>query len=135
MTNITKTINNYLLDNITTDFDQIFNDLFPTTDGDCLISRHDPSSARETEYIDGSAVGNVMISYYMRSDSAESCRSVLTSIVDGLDGLNLDDTDDGINLNLTVQTLPQFVSVDDKENVIYTITVSVKYKRIATIGE
>lgn len=133
MTNITKTINDYLVNESVVDFDQIFNDIFPTEDGDSLISRHDPSSARETEYIDGSAVGNLVVSYYVRSRSASKCRTVLTSIVEALDGLCLEDYDDDITLNLTVQTLPQFISVDDKNNAIYTVTVSVKYRRKSAI--
>ena len=129
MMNITKTINDYLLENMTLGVDIIYNDLFLNPDGLEIMSRYEPSQAKITEYIDGSSVGSMQIAYFVRSDSANECRNILQAISDKLDNLKLtDSTDEQTEYILSVTTLPNFVSVDDKENVIYTITVNADYK-------
>lgn len=133
MMNITKTLNEYLLENVLTDYeDIIYNDIFPTEEGECLISRHDPSQAKETEYLDGSAKGSWSIAYYFRSANPEGCRNLLLSIANGLDNIQLIDTD-GTEIEVEAKTLPAFVSVDDKNSAIYTVEITARYLRTAQI--
>lgn len=127
--NIAEILNNFLLEGVlkgkVTD---IFNDLFPTEDGECLISRHDPSTANETEFIDGSAIGSVSLSYYMRSKNGKVCREILNKICDTVDNLVLKDID-GNEIRINSVTLPSFISEDDKHLVVYSVTIEAEYNR------
>ncbi|MCQ2598320.1 MAG: hypothetical protein MJ181_10800 [Treponema sp.] len=127
--NITEILNNYLLEHSLKDkVEFIFNDLFPFDDGDCLISRIEPSSAQETSFIDGSCVGSVTLAYYMRSQNAEVCRNILNAICDEVDNLALTDGNE-TEVRFESQTLPSFVSEDEKGLVIYSSVIVAKYNR------
>lgn len=127
--NITEILNNYLLEHSLKDkVEFIYNDLFPFEDGDCLISRIEPSSAQETSFIDGSCVGSVTLAYYMRSQNAEVCRNILNSICDEADNLALTDGN-GTEIRFESQTLPSFVSEDEKSLVIYSSVIIARYNR------
>lgn len=127
--NITEILNNYLLEGVLKDdFDVIWNDLFPSPMGDCLISRYDPSTAREQSFIDGSAVGSVSLSYYMRSTDANYNRSILNKICDTVDNLAIKDNE-GNEIRFEAVTLPSFISEDEKKQVIYSATIRAEYNR------
>lgn len=126
--NITEILNNYLLEHGLKDrIDTIYNDIFPFDDGECLISRYEPSSAQEISFIDGTCVGSVSLSYYMRSDNAERCRQILNIICDEVDNLSCKTV--GTEIRFESVTLPNFVSEDDKHLVIYSANILAKYNR------
>ena len=126
MMNIAEILNNHLLESLE-DVDVIYNDVFPTDEDECVISRYSPSQATEKRYIDGSAVGNVPLSYFMRSSDAEKCRKVLGEIINLTDGLEM--ISDGIEVRFEAVTLPNFVSIDDKNNAVYTCDIVARYER------
>lgn len=127
--NIAKILNDYLLENgLNGEVEAIYNDIFPTEEGDCLISRYEPSSSKELSFIDGSAVGSVTIAYYMRSKNAQKCRKVLNIICDSVDNLSCT-SDDGTEIRFESQTLPSFISEDDKKMVVYSATIKADYNR------
>lgn len=127
MIHITKVLNDYILQNILNDsgIEEIFNDVFPIPEGECLISRHDPSNAKVKEYIDGSTTGVYQIAYYMRSKNPLVCRTVLNAILNGINGKSISNENSVIDLDC--QTLPNFISVDDKNQTIYTIEVNASF--------
>lgn len=129
MVNTTKILNDFLIENGVVSFDTIFNDVFPEDQGECLISRYDPSRANETEFIDGSAIGYVALSYYCRSNDAEKCRKELNAICGMVDNLRLFDTTDGTEYRFKAVSLPSFVSVDDKEQTIYVCDIAADFDR------
>lgn len=129
MVNLTRLLNEYLLENDVVEYETIFNDVFPDDQGDALISRYDPSRANEKEFIDGSAVGNVSLAYMCRSDDAEKCRRDLNAIINAVDGLSCTDSTNGTVYNFKAVTLPSFVTVDEKNQSVYSCDISVDYNR------
>ena len=126
MTNITKTINSFLKENIPGLV--IHNDLFPDTDTIGLVSVHDPAPRIENRFIDGSAVYQINISYNARYENAADARSKLDSVLTLLDGRKLQDSIDGLELKITANANVQFIGIDDKNRSIYTCSISVEYK-------
>ena len=128
MMNITKTLNEFLLENRIIDVDVIYNDLFMNPEGLEIISRHDPSQAKVKEFIDGSSVGQMQVAYYVRSANPKDCRDILQEISSALDGLRIIDIEDEQYIyDCSVDTLPNFISIDDKNQSVYTIEVSISY--------
>lgn len=128
MIHITEILNNFILENVITDFEIIYNDVFPEDKCDCLISRYEPSEAKETEYIDGSAVGSVQIGYLLRSSDASKCRKVLNEIIERIDNISCK-TEEGLEIRFSAVTLPNFISIDEKQQVIYSATIKAEYTR------
>ena len=125
--NVTKTLNAYLLANGITEVTVIHNDIFPDAASLEIISRHDPSSAKSTEYIDGSSVGSLQISYYVRG-TLKQCREILEKIGSILDNKELTDVEDeATEYKTEATTLPNFVEVDDKNLYIYTAEITANY--------
>lgn len=126
MTNITKTINTYIkgiIANVT-----IYNDLFPDDEVEGLISIHDPTTRILAEYVDGTKELQLNISYTARYNNAATCRSTLDTLLNALDGLKLEDTTDGLQLQISLGANVQFIGTDDKKRSIYTCSISVVYK-------
>lgn len=129
MKGITKIINEYIREkNPNVDaFSTIFNDMFPDDNSLYVISRHDPSEARETAFIDGTFEGLMNIAYYVRSSNSQEARELLNIIMNCIDDITIDT--DGVSIDIEADTLPSFVGTDDKENSIYTSSIKVKYIR------
>ena len=131
MTNTVKTINDYLIDNFSDKLgvDIIYRDLFYTAEGLEIMSRHDPSQARVIEYLDGSSVGEKSISYYVRDENPETCDKTLQTIAGALDNLEITDISDSTtSYTLSVDSVPSFNSIDDKNQFIYKIDVTISFK-------
>lgn len=130
MTNIAKAINSYLKskDSEEAAFKKIFNDMFPDDDFEGLISRHEPGQANVVEYIDGSSEGTVSLGYYCRMTDAVVCREVLTKVINILDNAKITDKD-GLIVDVTAVTTPQFTGTDDKERSIYSCSINADYIR------
>lgn len=128
MVNLAKTLNNYIKDNLSGM--EIYNDMFPASDKLCIISVHDPATRKTVEYIDGSAEYTSAISYTARYKDAKTVRSKLDSILYLLDGAKITDTDDNLILKVAIGANVQFIGTDDKNNAIYTCSVTVNYKKL-----
>lgn len=125
MTNLAKTINAYLKDNIN-DL-KIFNDLFPDDKTEGVIAIHDPATRKVTTFIDGTQELQINISYTARYKNAKKCREVLTSILELLDGCKLIDTEDNTKVKTEAIANAQFLATDDKNNSIYTASINAVY--------
>ncbi|MCR5607139.1 MAG: minor capsid protein [Treponema sp.] len=126
--NVSKIVNDYLLANIIDEVNIIYNDVFPKDEGLCVISRYDPSTAKEIEYIDGSSVGSQQLGYYVRSSNASECRTILEKIFNAVDNLHLEGVNN-ITIDIEVLTQISFVGIDDKEQNIYTFDIKVSYDK------
>lgn len=127
MTNLIKTVNSYIKDNIENIV--IYNDLFPKSDIEGVISIHDPASRKTADFIDGSAEFQTNISYTARFKDAKKSRKILTNILDLLDGAKLADTTDRIKIKLSAVSNVQFVGADDKNASIYTCSLNAIYTK------
>ena len=125
MTNIAKTINDYLKENIPgikTSFD-----LFPDDKFEGVIIVHDPSTKKSQRFIDGSSINQINLSFTGRFKNASNCREILTNVLDLLDNKKLMDTSDSIELKISDGANVQFIGCDDKGSAIYTCSVNVEY--------
>lgn len=127
MQNIAKTINKYITQNVD-DLLIIYNDQFPSDVQEGIISIHDPATRKVADYIDGSAEYFLNISYSARYENSLTARTKLDSILTLLDGLKLVDVADNLELKISTVANVQFIGTDDKNNSIYTCSVSVTYK-------
>ena len=125
MTNITKAINGYIGDVLDTGV--IYNDEFPTPESEGVISRHDPSTAKSKTYIDGSEEGTLNIAYWARYKNAAKARETLNDIINAIDNEKIETDEETIYTE--AQTLPQFVSTDDKGYTLYTASITAEYER------
>lgn len=128
MTNIAKTVDTYIKSNIA---DLVmFNDLFPNADTEGVISVHDPSARKVLDFIDGSAEYQLNISFTARYEDAKKARETLNAILDLLDNKKLNDELDGFTIKTRVNANVQFIGTDDKNNSLYTCSISCEYKTI-----
>lgn len=128
MTNLVKTLNNYLKQNIPNL--KIENDLFSSSDTEGVISVHDPATKTTQEYIDGTSESQINISYTARFKNALTSREILTNILNLLDGLKLVDNQDGLRLKIKAVANVQFIGTDEKNNSFYTSSVNVTYNSL-----
>lgn len=126
MTNILKTINNFIKNNI--DGITIYNDLFPKDDIQGVIAIHDPATRTITSFIDGSKLYRLNVSYTARYSNPVTARSKLDSILTLLDGQKLTDSADDIELKIEAVANVQFIGTDEKSHAIYTSSITVEYK-------
>lgn len=131
MIGIAQLVNTWLKNELGDTIPDIYNDIFPDTDGDSIACRHDPSQAAEKRFNDGSRAGTVNLSYHARSDDAKKCREFLSAILNRLDTETIIDVSDDAYVECEALTLPQFVTVDDKNNTYYTASVRVEYTQEA----
>lgn len=128
MTNIAKTVDTYIKSNIA---DLVmFNDLFPNADTEGVISVHDPSARKVLDFIDGSAEYQLNISFTARYEDAKKARETLNAILNLLDNKKLNDELDGFAIKTRVNANVQFIGTDDKNNSLYTCSISCEYKTI-----
>lgn len=126
MLNSSQLLNDYLAEQIE-DLPTVYNDLFPEANGDSVICRYDPSQAVEKRFCDGSRNVKQQFSYYARSTDATKARKYLDEIINVLDTKDLIRVSDNFLVQCEAITLPQFISVDDNNNTIYTATVEIEY--------
>lgn len=105
----------------------IENDVISSPNGDAACLRHDPAPAAEHRYIDGSRLIKWNLSYYIRSSDRTKARQYAYSITDKLDGTTIPAGSNGVNIDIEAQTLPQYISVDDKNNTIYCASITCTY--------
>lgn len=127
MVNVAKSINAFLAEKIA--LENIVNDEFFDDSSEGVISRHEPSTAKEKSFVDGSSEGVVNISYYARYKNAETARKTLTDILNAVDNVEIEDTQDRITITTEAETLPQFISTDEKGFSLYCANIRAEYIR------
>lgn len=104
----------------------IQNDVIDKPTGDAACLRHDPAPAAEKRFTDGSRLVKWSLTYYIRSSNRETARKYAYEITDTLDGVTLP-TAAGVNIDIEAATLPQFISIDDKQNTLYSAAIVCTY--------
>lgn len=116
-------INNWVENALNLRF-RIQNDVMAETgDGVCL--RYDPAPAAERRYNDGTRLLKWNLTYYVRNKNRTTARELADRLTATLDGAEI--TASGIKIDCEAQTLPQFISVDEKNNTIYSAAISCTY--------
>ena len=126
MKNIAKTIKDFITSQYPTL--SIFNDMFPEDNTEGIIIVHDPSARKVAEFIDGTAIFNLNISFTIRDSNPAKGREVLDGILKQIDKKIITDSADGLKLKINVVSNVQFIGTDEKNRAIYTSSVSVEYK-------
>lgn len=118
---------NTFLRSKTTPYANIYQDFFqPDSDG--IMCRHDPSTAKETKYLDGSSVGVQNISYYARSRDGQKAREQLDTFLSVLDLQEYEITT-GLFITVEAVTNTAFVSKMDSGEFVYTCSLKIEYER------
>lgn len=123
--NVANIINEWIENKLNLPF-RIDNDVIQTATGDAACLRHDPAPAAERRYIDGSRLVKWNLSYYIRSNDRAKARKYAYEITDALDGITIPTTD-GVNIDTEAATLPQFISIDEKNNTLYSASIVCTY--------
>lgn len=105
----------------------IYNDVIPDTTDNAACLRYDPAPAAEERYIDGSRLLSWNLAYYIRNKNRSTARQLAGDITAALDGLQLTDGTSGITVSIEAQTLPQFITVDEKNNTVYSAAIVATY--------
>ena len=125
MKNIGKTISDYIKNKLNLN---LYFDLYPRDDIEGVILVHDPSARKLGEFIDGSAIFQLNISFTARYKNAENCRKNLDAILNLLDGVKLSDSTDDLELKIKSVSNVSFIATDDKNLRYYTSSITVEYK-------
>lgn len=124
--NVANIINEWVEQELTLPF-TIYNDVMPDSTGDAACLRHDPAPAAERRYIDGTRLLKWNLTYYVRNKNRTKARDYADEITAKLDGAEITDQASGVKIECEAQTLPQFISIDDKNNTIYSAAIVCTY--------
>ena len=105
----------------------IYNDVIPDTAKDAACLRYDPAPAAERRYTDGTRLLKWNLTYYIRNSDRTKAREYADAITAALDGAIVPDAASGVNINCEAQTMPQFISIDEKNNTIYSAAIVCTY--------
>lgn len=105
----------------------IYNDVIPDTARDAACLRYEPAPAAEKRYIDGSRLLKWNLAYYVRNAKRDDARALADELTAKLDGAHIYDASSGLTVETEAQTLPQFITVDDKNNTIYSAAIVATY--------
>lgn len=105
---------------------RIQNDVMAET-GDAVCLRYDPAPAAERRYNDGSRLLKWNLTYYVRNKNRATARSLADDLTAALDGAEITDRASGIKIDCEAQTLPQFISTDEKNNTVYSAAITCTY--------
>jgi hypothetical protein len=124
--NVANIINTWVETELSLPF-TIYNDVMPDSTGDAACLRHDPAPAAERRYTDGSRLVKWNLTYYVRNKNRTKARDYADEITAKLDGAEITDQASGVKIECEAQTLPQFISLDDKNNTIYSAAIVCTY--------
>lgn len=133
MTNIVDEVKTWLIGKIETPlFASMTTDTFSKSP-DAIKILGDPSSAVETEFIDGSTRGSQQITFYARSKTPKTCIDTLNTIYAEFNQPEISLTQ---LLCVSVQpvTLCSFVSKETTGESIYSMTVKIDFDEQNSIG-
>lgn len=124
--NVSNIINEWVEQELTLPF-TIYNDVMPDSTGDAACLRHDPAPAAERRYTDGTRLVKWNLTYYIRCKNRTHAWVYAYNITEKLDGVEITDQASGVKIECEAQTLPQFISLDDKNNTIYSAAIVCTY--------
>ena len=105
----------------------IYNDVIPDTTDNAACLRYDPAPAAERRYTDGTRLLKWNLTYYIRNKKRDKAREFADKITAALDGAIITDNTSGVDINCEAATLPQFISIDEKNNTIYSAAIVCTY--------
>ena len=105
----------------------ISNDVIPDTSDDAACLRYDPAPAAERRYTDGTRLLKWNLTYYIRNKDRSKARDYAGQITAALDGAEIPDEASGVLIETEAATLPQFISMDEKNNTIYSAAIVCTY--------
>ena len=106
---------------------KIYNDVIPDTINNAACLRYDPAPAAERRYTDGTRLLKWNLTYYIRNKDRTKAREYADRITARLDGAEIHDETSGVNIQIEAATLPQFISIDEKNNTIYSAAIVCTY--------
>ena len=106
---------------------QIYNDVIPDTAKNAICLRYEPAPAAERRYTDGTRLLKWNLTYYVRNAKQDDARALADKITAALDGAHIYDATSGIKIETEAATLPQFISVDEKNNTMYSAAIVATY--------
>lgn len=124
--NVANTVNDWIEKKLNLPF-TIYNDVIPDTSDNAACLRYDPAPAAERRYTDGTRLLKWNLTYYIRNKDRTAARSYADKITATLDGVEITDETSGVTIQIEAQTLPQFISVDEKNNTLYAAAIVCTY--------
>lgn len=124
--NVANVVNNWIEKKLNLPF-TIYNDVIPDTSDNAACLRYDPAPAAERRYTDGTRLLKWNLTYYVRNKNRTKAREYADKITAQLDGAEITDQASGVKIDCEAQTLPQFISLDDKQNTVYSAAIVCTY--------
>jgi hypothetical protein len=124
--NVASLVNDWVEKKLNLPF-TIYNDVIPDTSDNAACLRYEPAPAAERRYIDGTRLLKWNLTYYVRNKDRSQARTYADEITAQLDGVEITDETSGVCIQFEAATLPQFISMDDKNNTIYSAAIICTY--------
>ena len=124
--NVSNIVNDWIEKKLNLPF-TIYNDVIPDTSDNAACLRYDPAPAAERRYTDGTRLLKWNLTYYVRNKDRTKAREYADKITAALDGAEIHDPASGVNIQTEAATLPQFISIDEKNNTIYSAAIVCTY--------
>lgn len=124
--NVSNIVNDWVEKKLNLPF-TIYNDVIPDTSDNAACLRYDPAPAAERRYTDGTRLLKWNLTYYVRNKDRTKARNYADEIAAQLDGAEIHDPASGVCIQIEAATLPQFISMDEKNNTIYSAAIVCTY--------
>ena len=124
--NVANIVNDWIEKKLNLPF-TIYNDVIPDTKDNAACLRYDPAPAAERRYTDGTRLLKWNLTYYVRNKDRTKARNYADEITAQLDGAEIHDPASGVCIQIEAATLPQFISIDEKNNTIYNAAIVCTY--------
>ena len=124
--NVSNIVNDWIEKKLNLPF-TIYNDVIPDTIDNAACLRYDPAPAAERRYTDGTRLLKWNLTYYVRNKNRTKAREYADKITARLDGVEITDGTSGVCIHIEAATLPQFISMDEKNNTIYSAAIVCTY--------
>ena len=124
--NVSNIVNDWIEKKLNLPF-TIYNDVIPGTSDNAACLRYDPAPAAERRYTDGTRLLKWNLTYYIRNKDRTKARNYADEIAAQLDGAEIHDPASGVCIQIEAATLPQFISMDEKNNTIYSAAIVCTY--------
>lgn len=110
-----------------TPYSTIYQDVFPKNSTEEILCRRDPSTAVERRYLDGSRMGNLVVSYYAKSTDMQKAVQQLDEIITALDLPSLTTVTSVLSIKIEPVNTPVFVSKTEALEYIYSAAFRLEY--------
>ena len=118
--NVANIVNDWIEKKLNLPF-TIYNDVIPDTSDNAACLRYDPAPAAERRYTDGTRLLKWNLTYYVRNKNRTKAREYADKITARLDGVEITDGTSGVNIQIEAATLPQFISIDEKNTTLHIL--------------